>query len=347
MGRGSSGSMNFVPNGGQGMPGQGYGGGGRPGQPGQGQSNSQIPQAPNTGPPGNKITSSAPWAGGPQGYMKQTGFKQGGVGDMPTMANNLYGNFLQNPGDVMGNNPAYKAIMDASLQATQRAQLAHGGNGGGTMAAELAKTGAGVAGQFMGQLGNMYQGGSQTEADRWNTQSRGNLAAGQLGGNLWQGAAADQFNRGVAYTNAQTNANTEAGRGAWANQQNQNNSSPYVGGNNSGYYGAPQTNGGGYVTPTMSNPNQYGGGQGGTPGQSMTPGNSSITTGGQVDPGYSADNGGGWPGSDQGIPSDAWDSSGQLPSVDDYSGGYGNPPAGQQQPIQAPYYPYQDEQVAY
>ena len=183
----------------------------------------------------------------PTQYLTMAGMQQGGIGGPDTQAYNRYQSFLENPGDVMGNNPAYQAIMDAATQATQRQQLARGGNGGGTILAELAKTGAGVAGQFMPTLANMYQGGAQQEIGNWQAQNQANLGAGNLGqglfgtanvanlgygnlglgmstqgnaanlgygnlaNNMWNNAAQDQYNRAMAYGQMQNGAaNTQS-----------------------------------------------------------------------------------------------------------------------------------------
>ncbi|HEY6022455.1 MAG TPA: hypothetical protein VIY48_22115 [Candidatus Paceibacterota bacterium] len=144
--------------------------------------------------------SSNPYQGGPQNYLTMSGFnpqqaglnpsmgaagfKQGGIGGPDQTAYNRYQGMLSDP-TSMSANPAYKAIMDASLQATQRAGLAQGGNGGGTLAAELAKTGASVAGQYLPQMANMYQQGAQQEIGNWGAQNQANLQAGGLGASLY------------------------------------------------------------------------------------------------------------------------------------------------------------------
>lgn len=170
-------------------------------------------------PNSNAYTIAKPYDSGPQNMMTMAGFKSGGAGAMPQTAYNQYQNMLSNPTDMTAN-PAYKAIMDASLQATQRAQLAHGGNGGGTMMAELAKTGAGVAGQYLPQMAQMYQGGAQQEAGNWNLQNQNNLQYGNLGNNMWSNAANNQFNMGTAYSNlAQGAQNTQTAAMAQAQMQ--------------------------------------------------------------------------------------------------------------------------------
>ena len=144
--------------------------------------------------------SSNPYQGGPQNYLTMSGFngqqaglnpslstagfQQGGIGSAPQTSNQQYQNMLSNPTDMTAN-PAYKAIMDAATQATERTGLARGGNGGGTLQAELAKTGASVAGQYLPQMANMYQGGAQQETANWGAQNQANLQAGNLGGNLY------------------------------------------------------------------------------------------------------------------------------------------------------------------
>lgn len=141
-----------------------------------------------------------PYQGGPQNYLTMSGFngqqaglnpslstagfQQGGIGGAPQAANQQYQNMLSNPTDMTAN-PAYKAIMDAATQATERTGLARGGNGGGTLQAELAKTGASVAGQYLPQMASMYNQGAQQETGNWNTQNQANLQAGGLGGSLY------------------------------------------------------------------------------------------------------------------------------------------------------------------
>ncbi len=143
-----------------------------------------------------------PYQGGPQGYLTMSGFngqqsplgqslgtagfQRGGIGGPQTQAYNQYQGMLADP-TSMSANPAYKAIMDASLQATQRSSLAQGGNGGGTMAAELAKTGAAVAGQYLPQMANMYQQGAQQEIGNWQAQNQANQNAGALGTSMYGG----------------------------------------------------------------------------------------------------------------------------------------------------------------
>lgn len=224
-------------------------GGTTSGTPSYGQTGGGI----NPGGPGDWIGNATPYAGGPssqfgnagyqpgtpnqQNALTMSGFQQGGIGAAPQTAYNQYQSMVANP-TSMTDNPAYQAIMNASLQATQRAALAHGGNGGGTQAAELAQTGAAVAGQYIPQMAQMYQGAAQQELGNWNTQQQTNLAAGQLGNNMYgtqgqvnlgqgnlannmyQNTANNQFNRGIAYTNAQMqNANTGSAQLAYAQNQ--------------------------------------------------------------------------------------------------------------------------------
>lgn len=189
---------------------------------------STVQGAPNVGQTGggfdpasprNPFNQAQPWQGGPQGMMTMAGFKSGGTGPMPNQAYNRYQGMLADP-TSMSANPAYKAIMDASLQATQRAQLARGGNGGGTMAAELARTGAGVAGQYLPQMAQMYQGGAQQEAGNWALQNQSNLGYGNLGNNMWSNAANNQYLLGNAYGQMQNGAaNTQGAALAQAQMQ--------------------------------------------------------------------------------------------------------------------------------
>jgi hypothetical protein len=126
----------------------------------------------------------------PNGYMTMAGFQGGQMQGPDTQAYNQYQGMLADPTSMTAN-PAYKAIMDAATQATQRQGLARGGNGGGTILAELAKTGAGVAGQYLPQMASMYQQGAQQEIGNWQTQAEQNLGAGQLGAGLY-GTAGNQ-----------------------------------------------------------------------------------------------------------------------------------------------------------
>lgn len=169
--------------------------------------------SPNNNSASNYIKNTDPYSGGagslPQ-FQTMAGFQAGGNGAPPTQMQQLYQNFLQNPGDVMGNNPAYQAIRDQALQAAERAQLARGGNGGGTMAAELAKVGGTVAANFMPTLSSMYQGGADQALKQWQVPNQQNIQAGQLANNMYQTTAQDQLQRAQGYMGGLSNTQASA-----------------------------------------------------------------------------------------------------------------------------------------
>ena len=116
---------------------------------------------------------------------------------MPQTMMNQYQNFMADPSS-MNSNPMLKSMMDSGLKASERAMAARGFNGSGNMATELQERGMGIAGQFLPTMANMYQGGAQTEANRWNMQNQGDIQSGQLGLNTWQAQSNDQLNRARA-----------------------------------------------------------------------------------------------------------------------------------------------------
>ncbi len=147
--------------------------------------------------PVNVDTLATPYGGGmPSGGGAPTGGSNP-MGAMPTEMMTMYKNFLSDPSQAQ-NNPMYKAMMDAGLQGTERAQLAGGMQGSGNILAELQKTGMGVAGQYLPTMANMYGQGAGMEADRWSKENAGNVGAGTLDLNQWKATADDQFRRAQA-----------------------------------------------------------------------------------------------------------------------------------------------------
>lgn len=135
-----------------------------------------------------------PYAGSAAPFV--SGYQQT-AGQMPNQLMTMYQQFLQNPQSYL-DSPIFKAIQDTGLQATERAQLAKGGNGSGGMAQELQKTGQGLAGGFLDRVASMMQGGAQLEGQRYGQQASANINAGNLGLNAYQQEANSQMNNARA-----------------------------------------------------------------------------------------------------------------------------------------------------
>lgn len=146
------------------------------------------------GAPPNVAQMGQPYAGGAGGYVQNA---QNTNGVMPTSLMDQYKAFLTGP-DGMLNSPMFQAIKDQGLQATERAQLARGNNGGGGMAQELQKTGTGAAANYLTNLSDIYKGGAVTESGRYGVQSSANQGAGQLGLQQYGAEAGSQLNNARA-----------------------------------------------------------------------------------------------------------------------------------------------------
>ena len=148
-----------------------------------------------------------PYAGGASSYVQNA---QGQNGVMPTTLMDQYKAFLTGP-DGMLNSPMFQAIKDQGLQATERAQLARGGNGGGGLQQELQKTGTGLAANYLTNLSDIYKGGAVTESGRYGVQASANQGAGQLGLSQYGAEAGSQM--------ANARANYGAGQDQYAQVQ--------------------------------------------------------------------------------------------------------------------------------
>lgn len=135
-----------------------------------------------------------PFMGGPPGMGSTDPV---GAGAMPTTMRDIYSAFIQDPSS-MNSNPMYKNMMEAGLQAAERGARSRGFSGSGNLLTELQDRGTGIAGQFLPQMANMYQGAASNEASRWGTENQGKLAGSQFGLNQWQAASNDQLNRATA-----------------------------------------------------------------------------------------------------------------------------------------------------
>ena len=192
----------------QGAPGYRMGGG----------STASAVQNQGPGGAGNFLNSTQPY-GDINKYLTMAGFKQGGAGTPPTDLYSLYAQFLKDPTSMTAN-PMYKAMMDASTQATDRKMSAGGYNGSGNILAELQKTGMGVAGAYLPQMADMYRGGANTEMANWLGQVQGNTAEGNLGVNMYNSQATDQFRRALQNIMDQNQGYSQAGAASAYQQMN-------------------------------------------------------------------------------------------------------------------------------
>jgi hypothetical protein len=116
-----------------------------------------------------------------------------GPSKMPEDIYGMYKNLLMNPQQAMAQNPAYQFAREQGIEAATRKMAAAGMRTSGNIGAELAKLGAGYAGEQFQRFADVYNQGAGAEANRWGQQTSAQLGFGSQDIDRYRAATAGQI----------------------------------------------------------------------------------------------------------------------------------------------------------
>jgi hypothetical protein len=116
-----------------------------------------------------------------------------GPSKMPEDIYGMYKNLLMNPQQAMAQNPAYQFAREQGIEAATRKMAAAGMRTSGNIGAELAKLGAGYAGEQFQRFADVYGQGAGAEASRWGQQTSAQLGLSAQDIDRYRAATAGQI----------------------------------------------------------------------------------------------------------------------------------------------------------